>query len=67
MQDHSIVPEKDEDWPTLEEILSFRDRVRQRLLALYTDVSVGTKEMSRRLGRVLFVSGMEVAPCFFGV
>lgn len=55
IHDHSIVPEKDEDWPTLEEILSFRDRVRQRLLALYTDVSAGTKEMSRRLGRVLFM------------
>lgn len=49
------MPEKDEDWPSLDEILGFRDRVRRRLLALYDDVATGKREMTRRMARVLFV------------
>ncbi|KIJ24205.1 hypothetical protein M422DRAFT_111588, partial [Sphaerobolus stellatus SS14] len=53
---HSEVPEKDEDWPALEEILGFRDRVRQRLLNLYDDLKTGKKELNRKTARVLFMT-----------
>lgn len=47
------MPEKDEDWPALDEILSFRDRVRGRLMALYDDLDAGRRRISRRIARVL--------------
>lgn len=47
------MPEKDEDWPVLDEILSFRDRVRGRLMALYDDLDAGRRRISRRIARVL--------------
>lgn len=50
---HSEVPEKDEDWPTLEDILAYRDRVRARLMALYDDVDAGKRVLDRTLARVL--------------
>ncbi|KIJ38753.1 hypothetical protein M422DRAFT_69010 [Sphaerobolus stellatus SS14] len=53
---HSEVPEKDEDWPALEEILGFRDRVRQRLLNLYDDLKTGKKVLNRKTARVLFMT-----------
>lgn len=52
---HSEVPTRDEDWPTLSEILSFRDRVRERLMGVYDDLDDGKMTMSRRMGRVLFM------------
>lgn len=42
--DHSEVPD---EWPDLEDILAFRDRVRARLRSLYST------NVSRRLGRVI--------------
>jgi len=56
LQDHSIVPEKDEDWPTLQEILEFRDRVRQRVLGLYDDIEKGERKYTRRVGRILWMT-----------
>ena len=53
---HSAVPEQDCDWPSLSEILAFRDRVRQRLLSVYDDVATGKRDLTRRLARILFVS-----------
>ncbi|KAJ1310024.1 hypothetical protein OPQ81_006778 [Rhizoctonia solani] len=53
---HSAVPEKDEDWPSLEEILSFRDRVRARLLRLYDDFESGKRILTRTIGRVLWMT-----------
>ncbi|CAE6503684.1 unnamed protein product [Rhizoctonia solani] len=53
---HSEVPEKDEDWPALEEILSFRDRVRARLMRLYDDFESGKKALTRTIGRVLWMT-----------
>ena len=53
---HSIVPEKDEDWPTLAEILAFRDRVRQRVFGIIDDIDSGKMERSRRVDRVLWMT-----------
>ncbi|KDN51927.1 hypothetical protein RSAG8_00478, partial [Rhizoctonia solani AG-8 WAC10335] len=53
---HSKVPEKDEDWPSLEEILSFRDRVRARLMQLYDDFESGKRVLTRTIGRVLWMT-----------
>ncbi len=53
MKSHSDVPERDEDWPALDEVLAFRDRVRSRLMALYDDLDAGRRRISRRIARVL--------------
>ncbi|KZT44446.1 hypothetical protein SISSUDRAFT_1038961 [Sistotremastrum suecicum HHB10207 ss-3] len=54
--DHSEVPQDDADWPTLLEILSFRDRVRDRLGRLYYDLAHGKIGFTRRIGRVLMMT-----------
>lgn len=56
IHDHSAVPEKDEEWPVLQEILDFRDRVRARLLALYDEIDTGKRVLSRRVGRILWMT-----------
>ncbi|KAG8763227.1 hypothetical protein FRC11_005338, partial [Ceratobasidium sp. 423] len=53
---HSEVPDKDEDWPSLEEILAFRDRVRARLMRLYDDFESGKRILTRTIGRVLWMT-----------
>jgi len=53
---HSEVPENDQDWPTLEAITEFRDRVRQRLLALYDDLSSGKQSLTRNIARMLVMA-----------
>lgn len=55
-QPHSEVPQNDEDWPNLEQICTFRDRVRARLVRLYDDLASGKKELTRKVGRVLFMT-----------
>nr|XP_018265365.1 uncharacterized protein I303_01730 [Kwoniella dejecticola CBS 10117]OBR87523.1 hypothetical protein I303_01730 [Kwoniella dejecticola CBS 10117] len=56
--DHSEVPMSEEDWPSLSEILSFRDRVRLRLKGIYDSLSTSTnqKQFTRHTGRVLFMT-----------
>ncbi|KAJ6508312.1 DUF323 domain-containing protein [Mycena sanguinolenta] len=53
---HSEVPQKDEDWPTLVSILQFQGRVRARVLKLYEDIDAGSRTMTRKIGRVLFMT-----------
>ncbi|KAK2464599.1 hypothetical protein APHAL10511_003388 [Amanita phalloides] len=53
---HSEVPNKDSDWPKLETIVNFQSRVRARLRRLYDDVLSGHKTLTRRMGRVLFMT-----------
>jgi hypothetical protein len=52
-QDHSEVPQSDEDWPKLDAIIGFQSRVRQRLLQLYEDIHTGEWNLTRKSGRVL--------------
>lgn len=44
------------DWPSLDTILLFRDRVRARLRGIYDALDSGEMEFSRRAGRVLFMT-----------
>jgi hypothetical protein len=50
------VPERDEDWPTLSEILSYRDRIRQRVINLYEEIESGKRPLTRRMGRTLMMT-----------
>ncbi|KAH9843532.1 C-type lectin protein [Rhodofomes roseus] len=52
---HSEVPEKDEDWPVLGEVLAYRDRVRERLMRLYEELGKGERTLTRRLARTLMM------------
>lgn len=56
VQRHSEVPTKDEDWPSLTEVLEFRDRVRARVLRLFEDLENGTRTITRRIARVLVMT-----------
>lgn len=49
------MPENDEDWPSLMEVLDFRDRVRARLMSVYDDVDTNKLHLTRRMGRILFM------------
>ncbi|KAF7315228.1 hypothetical protein MIND_00037200 [Mycena indigotica] len=53
---HSEVPECDEDWPTIETIMCFRDGVRKRLLRLYEDMSTGKVALTRNIARTLVMT-----------
>ncbi|KAJ7630942.1 DUF323 domain-containing protein [Roridomyces roridus] len=53
---HSEVPKTEAEWPCLTEILGFQARVRARVLRLYDDVEKGRRELTRKMGRVLFMT-----------
>ncbi|KAF8908854.1 DUF323 domain-containing protein [Gymnopilus junonius] len=53
---HSEVPVKDEDWPALPAIMDFQTAVRARLMRLYDDIDSGKLVLSRKIGRVLFMT-----------
>lgn len=55
-QAHSEVPQNEEDWPSLSSILSFRDRVRERLTKLYMNISSGTIQLTRKIARALWMT-----------
>lgn len=55
-QPHSEVPTKAEDWPTLADILRFQDRVRSRVMSIYDDIESGKRPLTRKLGRLLFMT-----------
>ncbi|KAF8160867.1 C-type lectin protein [Crassisporium funariophilum] len=50
---HSEVPDNDEDWPTLDTIIAFRDRVRLRLTHLYEELATGKRTLTRNIARTL--------------
>ena len=50
---HSVVPERDEEWPVLGEVLAFRDAVRERVLSTLEEVRKGERPLTRRLVRTL--------------
>lgn len=55
-QNHSEVPEADEDWPTLYDIIGFRNGVRSRLLQLYEDLANGKQALTRNVARTLVMT-----------
>ena len=50
------MPTAESDWPTLDEILGFRDRVRARLQGIYKQLESGKMAFSHHIGRVLFMT-----------
>lgn len=54
MHAHSVVPSRMEDWPSVDEIIAYRDSVRVRLQGVYLDhINVESAKFDRRLARVL--------------
>ncbi|RDB29897.1 Ergothioneine biosynthesis protein 1 [Hypsizygus marmoreus] len=53
---HSEVPEKDEDWPTLDTVIGFRNRVRARLAQLYDELKSGKRRLTRNIARTLVMT-----------
>jgi hypothetical protein len=50
------VPENDGDWPSHATILDFKKRVNARLSSLYAELESGTRHLTRKVARVLFMS-----------
>ncbi|KAJ7069428.1 DUF323 domain-containing protein [Mycena amicta] len=53
---HSEVPTNENDWPSIVSILQFQTRVRERLMKLYADIDTGKVPLTRKVGRVLFMT-----------
>ncbi|KAG2182936.1 hypothetical protein INT44_005917 [Umbelopsis vinacea] len=53
---HSEVPVNPEDWPKVDEIIEYSHRVRQRLQSLMQDCATGKRHMTKRLGRILWLT-----------
>jgi hypothetical protein len=55
--DHSPFPEQENEWPSFEEVIVFRDKLRTRLTEVYEGLGkelIGSKILlTRKLGRVL--------------
>ena len=58
---HSIVPAKPEDWPTLDEVIAYSHRVRERVIAVYD------KPLSRRTARVLAMVSFSLSPSRYDI
>lgn len=52
---HSEVPVDEADWPAVDEVIAFRDRVRRRLRGIYEQLDTGKMAFTRHIGRVLFM------------
>ncbi|KAI0829181.1 C-type lectin protein [Trametes gibbosa] len=53
---HSEVPEKDEDWPALPEVLAYRDDVREHVVRrVYGEMERGERPLTRRMARTLMM------------
>ncbi|CAO1621803.1 unnamed protein product [Parajaminaea phylloscopi] len=50
---HSEVPEKEEDWPKVEEILAYRERLMDRLRSVYQQFGTGERTLDRHIARAL--------------
>jgi L-histidine Nalpha-methyltransferase / hercynylcysteine S-oxide synthase len=53
---HSEVPVNPEDWPKLDAIIEYSHRVRQRVRSLMQDCATGKRHMTKRLGRIIWLT-----------
>ncbi|KAH9917963.1 uncharacterized protein B0H18DRAFT_1123326 [Fomitopsis serialis] len=53
---HSEVPTRDEDWPSVADILQYQSRVRKRIIKLYDDFESGSVVLTRKIARVMFMT-----------
>lgn len=56
---HSIVPTAMEDWPSVDDIVAYRDRVRARLRNMYATRLNSPGNFDRRLARVMGMVGFK--------
>jgi hypothetical protein len=56
LQPHSDVPTDLEDWPSLANVVDYQQRVRARVMSLYDDIDSGKRTLTRKMGRVLFMT-----------
>ena len=53
---HSEVPERDEDWPVIEDVLQYRDEVRGKVIKrLISEMESGERPLTRRAARTLMM------------
>ncbi|KAH9936844.1 C-type lectin protein [Epithele typhae] len=53
---HSEVPERDEDWPVIEDVLAYRDDVRENVIKrLIGEMERGERPLTRRAARTLMM------------
>ncbi|TBU65143.1 C-type lectin protein [Dichomitus squalens] len=51
---HSEVPERDEDWPVIGDVLAYRDEVREKVIKrIFAEVESGERALTRRLARTM--------------
>ncbi|PWN31134.1 DUF323-domain-containing protein [Jaminaea rosea] len=50
---HSEVPQSEEDWPKVEEILAYREKVMDRLVGIYADFASGKRTLNRHVARCI--------------
>lgn len=50
---HSEVPTQEEDWPKVEEILVYREKLMQRVIGLYDDFATGKRTLDRHVARCI--------------
>lgn len=50
---HSEVPQTEEDWPKVEEILAYREKVMDRLVNIYADFGSGKRTLNRHVARCI--------------
>lgn len=51
--DHSEVPQNEEEWPKVEEILAYREKIFGRIAQLYDDFATGKRTLNRHLARCI--------------
>ncbi|KAI0751764.1 C-type lectin protein [Daedaleopsis nitida] len=53
---HSEVPERDEDWPVIEDVVKYRDAVREHVIKrIFTEMEAGERPLTRRMARTLMM------------
>ncbi|CEH17507.1 hypothetical protein CBOM_03925 [Ceraceosorus bombacis] len=58
---HSEVPQNDEDWPALDAILAYREKVMERIYGIYGDVATGARSLDRALARTIWMVYEHIA------
>ncbi|KAH8550613.1 hypothetical protein BGW37DRAFT_497697 [Umbelopsis sp. PMI_123] len=53
---HSEVPVNPDDWPKLDDIIEYLHTVRQRLRSLMQDGATGKRHITKRLGRIIWLT-----------
>jgi tRNA-specific adenosine deaminase 2 len=53
---HSEVPDKEDEWPTLAELLAYKNKVQERVKSIYHEIADGTRKLDRRAARLFWLT-----------